>query len=252
MLDLVEQERASALAGVATVLIALTEDPSFERRDLSSVRAAVSGGALVAPESRQAHRGPARRAASRSSTGRPRASPVITQGRPDDSFEDRATTVGRPLPQTEVKIVDRRRRDAPVRRGRRALRARLSGDGRLLRDAGRDRRGDRRGRLAAHGRPRLDGRARPLPHRRPPEGHDHPRRREHLPARDRAAAVHPRARRRSRRRRHPRREVGRAGLRVRQRGARCAPTRRSWTRTCARSSRRTRRHASGCSSRSSR
>jgi fatty-acyl-CoA synthase len=105
MLDLVEQERASALAGVATVLIALTEDPSFEARDLSSVRAAVSGGALVAPN--LVKRIEDRLGAPFSIVyGQTESSPVITQGRLDDSFEDRATTVGRPLPQTEVKIVD--------------------------------------------------------------------------------------------------------------------------------------------------
>ena len=54
---------------------------------------------------RQAHRGPARRAlldhlrADRELAG-------DHPGPPDDSFEDRATTVGRPLPQTEVRIVD--------------------------------------------------------------------------------------------------------------------------------------------------
>ena len=38
--------------------------------------------------------------------GQTESSPVITQGRLDDTFEDRATTIGRPLPQTEVRIVD--------------------------------------------------------------------------------------------------------------------------------------------------
>ena len=104
MLDLVEQERAAALAGVATVLIALTEDPSFERRDLSSVRVAISGGALVAPD--LVKRIEERLGAPFSIIyGQTESSPTITAGRPDDSFEDRATTVGRPLPQTEVKIV---------------------------------------------------------------------------------------------------------------------------------------------------
>jgi len=104
MLDLVEQEQASALAGVATVLIALTEDPSFEGRDLSSVRVAISGGALVAPD---LVKGIEERLGAPFSIiyGQTESSPTITAGRPDDAFEDRATTVGRPLPQTEVKIV---------------------------------------------------------------------------------------------------------------------------------------------------
>jgi len=112
MLDLVEQERASALAGVATVLIALTEDPSFERRNLSSVRAAISGGALVAPD--LVSRIEDRLGAPFSIIyGQTEASPTITQGRAGDAFEDRATTVGRPLPQTEVKIVDSDGRTVP-------------------------------------------------------------------------------------------------------------------------------------------
>ena len=105
VLDLIESERAAALAGVPTVLIALTEEPGFDTRDLSSVRAALSGGALVAPDL-------VRRIEERLGVrfsivyGQTESSPVITQGRVDDSFEDRATTVGRPLPQTEVRIVD--------------------------------------------------------------------------------------------------------------------------------------------------
>ena len=105
MLDLIETERAAALAGVPTVLIALTEDPGFDTRDLSSVRAALSGGALVAPDL-------VKRIEDRLGVrfsiiyGQTESSPVITQGRLDDSFDDRATTIGRPLPQTEVRIVD--------------------------------------------------------------------------------------------------------------------------------------------------
>jgi fatty-acyl-CoA synthase len=105
MFDLVESERAAGLAGVSTVLIALAEDPGFATRDLSSVRAVLSGGALVAPEL-------VKRIEDRLGVrfsivyGQTESSPVITQGRLDDTFEDRATTIGRPLPQTEVRIVD--------------------------------------------------------------------------------------------------------------------------------------------------
>ena len=83
----------------------MTEDPGFETRDLSSVRAALSGGAVVAPDL-------VKRIEDRLGVrfsiiyGQTESSPVITQGRLDDSFEDRATTIGRPLPQTEVRIVD--------------------------------------------------------------------------------------------------------------------------------------------------
>ena len=128
VLDLIESERAAALAGVPTVLIAVTEDPGFDTRDLSSVRAALSGGALVAPEL-------VKRIEDRLGVrfsiiyGQTESSPVITQGRLDDSFDDRATTIGRPLPQTEVRIIDPDTRDAlrPRRRRRGAVHARLPG-----------------------------------------------------------------------------------------------------------------------------
>jgi fatty-acyl-CoA synthase len=105
VLDLIEAERATALSGVPTVLIALTEDRGFDTRDLSSVRVALSGGALVAPDL-------VRRIEDRLGVrfsiiyGQTESSPVITQGRLDDNFEDRATTVGRPLAQTEVRIAE--------------------------------------------------------------------------------------------------------------------------------------------------
>jgi fatty-acyl-CoA synthase len=43
------------------------------------------------------------------------ASPMVTGTLPDDSFELRSATVGVPLPDTEVKIVDRS--GVPVRLG---------------------------------------------------------------------------------------------------------------------------------------
>jgi fatty-acyl-CoA synthase len=105
MLDLIESERAAAMAGVSTVLIACTEDPSFETRDLSCVRVALSGGAIVAPDLVKFIED---RLGVRFSIiyGQTESSPVITQGRVEDEFEDRAMTIGRPLPQTEVRIVD--------------------------------------------------------------------------------------------------------------------------------------------------
>jgi fatty-acyl-CoA synthase len=105
MLDLAEAENAAAMSGVPTVLIALTEHPSFDQRDLSSVRVVLSGGALVAPNLVKLIED---RLGVRFSIvfGQTECSPTITQGRADDSFDDRASTVGRPLPQTEVKIVD--------------------------------------------------------------------------------------------------------------------------------------------------
>ena len=81
------------------------------------------------------------------------------------------------------------RRDRSDRHDRRILHPRLSCHARLLRNARRDRSRDRRRRLAAYRRSLRDGRARLLHGGRPPEGHDHPRRREHLSARAGRAVV---------------------------------------------------------------
>ena len=97
----------------------------------------------------------------------------------------------------------------------RGVHPRLSRDDRLLPRPRQDSRRHRRRRLAAHRRPGLDGRAGLLPDRRAAQGHDHRRRREHLPARDRAGPVRAPHRGRRRRGRSARPEMGRAGRRVR-------------------------------------
>ena len=105
VLELVETERANYVIGVPTMLIGILEHPRFASTDVSSVDVLLTGGAVVAP-------GLVRRV--EAAFGAPltmvfaqtEASPSITQTAPDDDPEDRATTLGRPLSQTEVKIVD--------------------------------------------------------------------------------------------------------------------------------------------------
>ena len=104
-LQLIESERAAQLCGVPTMLLAMLDHPAFAATDLSSVRYAISGGATVPPEL-------ARRV--EAALGVPlaivyaqtEASPCITMTRLDDATQDRITTLGRPLPGTEVKIVE--------------------------------------------------------------------------------------------------------------------------------------------------
>ena len=105
MLELIEQERATHFLGVPTMLIAMMEHPDLQRRDLSALRAVMSGGASVAPELVRAVE--SRLGASFTIVyGQTEASPIITQTQPGDSPDDKANTVGTPLPQTAVKIVD--------------------------------------------------------------------------------------------------------------------------------------------------
>jgi fatty-acyl-CoA synthase len=101
VLELLETERGTLFGGVPTMIIAMLGHPDFERRDLSSLRAAVSGGSPVpAGLVRQVED----RLGLRFSIvfGTTECSPLITQVTPDASAQDRAETLGTPLPQTEV------------------------------------------------------------------------------------------------------------------------------------------------------
>lgn len=105
VLELIERERVAVSCAVPTMLIAMMEHPDFERRDLSSLRCIFAGGTLVPAEL-------VRRIESVMGVhfaivfGTTECSPLLTQTRLDDSPDDKATTIGQALPQTEVKIVD--------------------------------------------------------------------------------------------------------------------------------------------------
>jgi fatty-acyl-CoA synthase len=104
-LELIESERSAVFGGVPTMLLALLGHPRFARTDLSSVRYALAGGATVPPEL-------VRRV--ETALGVPmsiiyaqtEASPGITMTRLDDSPDNRAETLGKPLPGCAVKITD--------------------------------------------------------------------------------------------------------------------------------------------------
>jgi fatty-acyl-CoA synthase len=104
-LTLIEEEGANALGGAATMYIALTEHPDFDRRDLSSLRTLFAGGSVIPThlvrtleERLGVHVGIV--------YGQTEASGIITQTWPTDAPEDRAETIGQALPHAEVKIVD--------------------------------------------------------------------------------------------------------------------------------------------------
>jgi fatty-acyl-CoA synthase len=105
VLELVERERGTALLGVPTMQIAMLEHPDVASRDLSSLRSSVSGGSLVPAEL-------VRRIEATFDVrfcivyGTTECSPLVTMTRFDDTPDDKAETIGRAMPQTEVKIAD--------------------------------------------------------------------------------------------------------------------------------------------------
>jgi fatty-acyl-CoA synthase len=105
MLDLFEQERGTVMLSVPTMLIRMLDHPDVAARDLSSWRLTTLGGAPVPPEL-------VRRAQQELGLtvaigfGQTEASPYITHTLSDDPHPDWVSTVGRPLPQIEVKIIN--------------------------------------------------------------------------------------------------------------------------------------------------
>ena len=101
----IERERCDVLFGVPTMQIAMLEHPARTRYDLTSLRVAISGGAPVPPELLRRIEA-AFRCDLLTLYGQTECSPTITIVRPEDAFEDKSATVGRPLPQVEVRVAE--------------------------------------------------------------------------------------------------------------------------------------------------
>ena len=103
-LELIETYGGTTLMAVPTMLVAMTEHPKFASTDLSSVASITSGGSLVpAPMVRQFEDLGARFTIV---FGQTECSPVASMSNTDDTIEDKAGTIGRPMPGVEVKVVD--------------------------------------------------------------------------------------------------------------------------------------------------
>ena len=105
VLELMENYRAAGMLGVPTMLIAMLEHPSFPERDLSAVEVICSGGSTV-PEDLVRRLEGALGAPFTIVFGQTECSPVAAMTRPSDSLEDKATSLGLPMPNVEVKVVD--------------------------------------------------------------------------------------------------------------------------------------------------
>jgi fatty-acyl-CoA synthase len=104
-LELIELERPWYAGGVPTMLIAAMEHPDVTRRDLSSWKSAVVGGAQV-PEALVRRVEDTLGVDFTITYGQTECSPILTNGFPSDTAADKGLTVGKPLPHTEIRIVD--------------------------------------------------------------------------------------------------------------------------------------------------
>ena len=100
-----ETYRGNAMLGVPTMLVAMLEHPTFATTDLSSVKAICSGGSTV-PAALVRLLEEKLGAPFTIVFGQTECSPVAAQTRTTDSVEDKANTIGLPLPNMENKIID--------------------------------------------------------------------------------------------------------------------------------------------------
>jgi fatty-acyl-CoA synthase len=106
VLATIDRERCTTLFGVPTMFLAELEDPEFARFDLTSLRTGIMAGAPC-PEPLMRRVIEVMHLAEMTIVyGLTEASPGITQTPRQASIEERTQTVGRALPEVEVRIVD--------------------------------------------------------------------------------------------------------------------------------------------------
>jgi fatty-acyl-CoA synthase len=106
VLEAVQVERCTAIYGVPTMFIAEFEHPEFARFDFSTIRTGVMAGAPCPIELMKRVVGEMNCRELTICYGQTETSPVITMSATGDDLEVRVATVGRALPNTEIKIVD--------------------------------------------------------------------------------------------------------------------------------------------------
>ncbi len=106
VLQTVQDEKCTGLHGVPTMFIAELNEPDFEKYDLSSLRTGIMAGSNCPIEVMKAVIDKMGVSEITIAYGQTESSPVITQTRTDDPIELRVESVGKALPNVEVKIVE--------------------------------------------------------------------------------------------------------------------------------------------------
>jgi len=102
----VAEERCTGLHGVPTMFIAELDLPSFSDFDLSSLRTGIMAGAPCPVEVMKRVLGDMNMQDILIAYGQTETSPVNHITLPDDTLEHRTETVGRAVPEVEIKIID--------------------------------------------------------------------------------------------------------------------------------------------------
>jgi len=106
VLQAVQDEKCTALHGVPTMFIAELNHPEFKNYDTSTLRTGIMAGSVCPIEVMKRVIEDMGASEITICYGQTEASPVITQTKTDDPIEKRVSTVGKPHPNVEVKIID--------------------------------------------------------------------------------------------------------------------------------------------------
>lgn len=106
VLAAVQKERCTALYGVPTMFIAEYSHPMFDMFDLSSLRTGIMAGSTPPIEAMKKVVNDMHMTEVTSVYGLTEGSPGFTQTSTNEPFDKRVETVGKALPECEVKIVD--------------------------------------------------------------------------------------------------------------------------------------------------
>lgn len=106
VLQAVQDEKCTALYGVPTMFIAELNHPEFSTFDVSSLRTGIMAGSPCPKEVMKKVVDVMGASEITIAYGQTESAPVITQTRPNDTIEQRVSTVGRILPHVETKIID--------------------------------------------------------------------------------------------------------------------------------------------------
>ena len=106
VLEAIEKERCTAVHGVPTMFIAELQELEKKSYDLSSLRTGIMAGSPCPIEVMKAVIDKMGASEITIAYGLTEASPVFTMTRTDDPLELRVSTVGKALPQIEVKVIN--------------------------------------------------------------------------------------------------------------------------------------------------
>jgi len=106
VLEAIAAERCTTIYGSPGAFIAMMEEPEYGKFNLQSLRTGIMGGAQCPLEVMKRVAGEMGAREIVIGYGQTEASSWITMTRPDDPLELRVSTVGRALPNVEVKLID--------------------------------------------------------------------------------------------------------------------------------------------------